>query len=216
MRSLRGKSLMSMRRIAGAAVLGAMLLGSGLFAPSAQAGYVVTLHQTGGNVVATGTGPIDLTGLFSVGSLSSSSFLTPSAGTIITGPASPATPSGTLYFGFAFTGPSNFGSGGATFANSGSGSIVGILADTFVVVPTGYVSGSILSDSATYSGKTFATLGVTPGTYEWTWGAGANQNFTLKIPTPAAIPEPASALLLGTAFAGLLLAGAVRRIRPEA
>ena len=34
---------------------------------------------------------------------------------------------------------------------------------------------------AIYSGKTFATLGVTPGTYVWTWGTGANQKFTLKI-----------------------------------
>ena len=32
----------------------------------------------------------------------------------------------------------------------------------------------------------------------------------------AAVPEPASAVLLGTALAGLLLAGAIRRIRPEA
>jgi hypothetical protein len=42
-------------------------------------------------------------------------------------------------------------------------------------------------DRATYSGATLATLGVTPGTYKWTWGTGANQNFTLqiKIPGPA-------------------------------
>ena len=49
------------------------------------------------------------------------------------------------------------------------------------MVPTGYVSGNPLSGRAIYSGKTLATLGVTPGTYVWTWGAGANQNFTLKI-----------------------------------
>ena len=49
-------------------------------------------------------------------------------------------------------------------------------------VPTGYVSGTALSDSATYSGTTLATLGVTPGTYVWTWGTGANQKFTLQIP----------------------------------
>jgi hypothetical protein len=52
-----------------------------------------------------------------------------------------------------------------------------------LTVPAGYVSGTALSDSATYSGATFATLGVTPGTYVWTWGTGANQNFTLKILT---------------------------------
>ena len=53
-----------------------------------------------------------------------------------------------------------------------------------LIVPRGYVSGTFLSNSATWSGKTFATLGVTPGTYVWTWGTGANQNFTLQIKTP--------------------------------
>jgi plastocyanin len=44
-----------------------------------------------------------------------------------------------------------------------------------------YVSGAALSDSMTFNNATLATLGVTPGTYVWTWGTRANQNFTLKI-----------------------------------
>ena len=48
----------------------------------------------------------------------------------------------------------------------------------------GYVSGTSLSGSATYSDASLATLGVTPGTYVWKWGTGANQNFTLQIKTP--------------------------------
>jgi hypothetical protein len=32
-----------------------------------------------------------------------------------------------------------------------------------------------------FNNTTVANLGVTPGTYVWTWGAGANQNFTLQI-----------------------------------
>jgi hypothetical protein len=51
-------------------------------------------------------------------------------------------------------------------------------------VPKGYVSGTALSDMAIYSGETFATLGVAPGTYVWKWGNGANQNFTLQIEPP--------------------------------
>jgi hypothetical protein len=47
-----------------AAAIGvAMLSGYGLSAPPAQAGYVVDLTQQGSNVVATGSGAIDLTGL---------------------------------------------------------------------------------------------------------------------------------------------------------
>jgi hypothetical protein len=34
---------------------------------------------------------------------------------------------------------------------------------------------------AIYSDATLATLGVTPGTYVWTWGPGPNQNFMLEI-----------------------------------
>ena len=47
-------------------------------------------------------------------------------------------------------------------------------------MPQGYVSGAALSDSMTFNNATFASLGVTPGTYVWSWGTGlANQNFTL-------------------------------------
>src|SRR3954454_8239091 len=56
-----GDSVMFMKRIMGAAALGAaLMLGSGLLASPAQAGYIVTLKQVGGNVVATGSGRIDL------------------------------------------------------------------------------------------------------------------------------------------------------------
>jgi hypothetical protein len=73
--------------------------------------------------------------------------------------------------------------------------MVGIILDiegNALTVPRGYVSGTALSGMATYTGKTFATLGVTPGTYVWTWGIGRNQNFTLQIlsanPTPTPTP----------------------------
>ena len=52
------------KHMAGATALGvAMLIGCGLCAPPAQAGYMVTLEQVGTDVVATGSGTIDLTGL---------------------------------------------------------------------------------------------------------------------------------------------------------
>src|SRR5438093_7089079 len=152
---------------------------------SAYAGYTVTLQQVEPNVVATGTGVINLTGLTLSGSFSRDPQIDPcfcqdeGSASIYTGPTSSSV---NRYFGAR--GPRSFGSGPFTSASSGSGDMVGITTTIFgdiLWVPTGYVSGTALSDMAIYSGATLAKLGVTPGTYVWTWGAGANQNFTLKI-----------------------------------
>jgi hypothetical protein len=55
----------------------------------------------------------------------------------------------------------------------------------------------------TFNNATFASLGMTPGTYEWTWGDGANQRFTLRIGA-AGVPDGGSTVsLLGFALLGL-------------
>ena len=54
------------KQIAGGAALGAALL-LGLSAPSTQASYIVTLTQVGNNVVAAGSGSLDVTDLSSSG-----------------------------------------------------------------------------------------------------------------------------------------------------
>ena len=176
---------------------------------SAQAGYVVRLQQVGPDVVATGSGAINLTGLTFEYSAGANSEMRPSPATILTGP----TTSSSVDLYTEPRGPTSFGTSGFfTLASSGSGDMVGIatgeeLHPVFLTVPRGYVSGTFLSDSATYSGKTFATLGVTPGTYVWAWGTGANQNFTLEILTtgppvvstsPATLIASFSATLNGT------------------
>ena len=72
----------------------------------------------------------------------------------------------------------------------------------FILVPSGYVSDRALSDTATYTGQaTFSSLGVTPGTYEWTWGSGPNQTFTLEIGT--AVPEPSTWAMMALGFGWL-------------
>ena len=75
-----------------------------------------------------------------------------------------------------------------------------------LIVPLGYISGSALSDSSTYDNATLASHGVTPGTYVWTWGTGANQNFTLRIGATS-VPDGGSTIgLLILALAALFLA----------
>jgi hypothetical protein len=192
-----------MTRMAGRTAIGAAML-IGLVAPSAQAGYVVDLTQEAGGVLATGGGRIDLTGLIFQGNGSDTASLLPDFGQVSTGPAFPPTISPTdVYFGI--TGPESFGSGTGAAASSGSGELVGIVATTdHLETPHGYVSDAFLSDTSTYSGATFASLGVKPGRYEWSWGSGANQNFTLVIGT---VPESSTWAMMLLGFAGLGLAG---------
>jgi hypothetical protein len=169
--------------------------------PAQAAGYVVTLQQVGPNVVATGSGALDLTGLTLFTNNTSSGEVYPSSGTILTGaPASSVSD----YLGP--TGPITFGSGGASFANSGTGGLVGIINSGVLAVPVGYVSNSLLSDTATYNSKTINSLGATPGIYEWTWGSGADQNFTLDV-----VPEPATWLAAALVAIGLVLNFFIRR-----
>ena len=188
-----------------AAALGAaMLTGYGLSAPPAQAGYVVTLTQQGSDVVATGSGPIDLSGLtFSSGSFTFAAMI-PSTAVITTGPTLVFTATDT-YTGVS--GPLNFGGGSLAEASSGGGDSVGIFGGiNELVVPLGYVSDSPLSDTATYAGQTFSSLGVTPGVYESTWGTGTNQNFTLDV-VAGAVPEPSTWAMMGLGFGLLGLLG---------
>jgi hypothetical protein len=180
-----------------------LVTASPFFLRPAQA-YTVTLEQVGSNVVANGSGAINLTGLGLFVPFAGQAEVNPSAGFIITGPASLVT--GDTYVGFLGVGPNVFGNGFSTLANSGSGDMVGLAfvgIPSILIVPSGYISGTVLSDSSTYDNATFASLGVTPGTYVWTWGPGANQNFMLII-GGAGVPDGGSTVsLLGFALFGV-------------
>ncbi len=163
--------------------------------------FTVTLTQVGPNVVATGSGAIDLTGLTSFGSTSAGPELYPAHGIIGIGVFGNTD----LYSGLS--GPASFGPGFGGFPSSTSGDSV-FLEDfgLSVEVPHGYVSGTSLSGTATYSG-TLATLHATPGIYTWIWNSGAN-SFVLNIEKPTVVPEPGSFLLMGIGLMpGLWLGG---------
>jgi hypothetical protein len=192
----------------------AIVIALGLSIGPAQAvPYVVTLQQVGSNIVATGNGAIDLTGLSFAVDGAGGSVMFPSAASILTGSPEPDT----LYRGL-ISGPTSFGTGLFDFG-TGTGDLAGIAANPVGVLPTiyvpqGYVSTSLLSDSATYNNATFSSLGVTPGTYLWTWGTGPDQNFTLQIGPVAGVPEQGSTLgLLFLALIALLGANRLRSMR---
>ena len=71
-------------RLSGVAAAGALAI-STLVGASAQAGYVVTLEEVGSNVVATGSGPLDLTGLSFFETFQAQASVEPFVGGIITG-----------------------------------------------------------------------------------------------------------------------------------
>jgi hypothetical protein len=131
--------------------MGAALLGGALGAiSSAQAGYIVTVVQEGTNVVATGSGTLDLGALTFDMTVTTTTGIIPYEALLYIGPATTTTVEG--YVGI--TGPTAFGSGSATAATSGTGEFVGIAGVAFgsgqpaaVLVPEGYVSGTSLGTS---------------------------------------------------------------------
>jgi hypothetical protein len=183
-----------------------MVLGAGLLAgvPAssiAQAAYVVAFEEVGSDVVATGSGSIDLTDLIGNGSGGARGFVAGFGALEFTGPTSFASYDGYV----AAIGPSSFGGSDGIFADLGSGSIVGIggLAQR-VFVPSGYTSGAMLFSSSTYLNQTFATLDLHPGTYVFGWGIGDHADtFTVEI----GVPEPSTWAMMLIGFAGLAFAG---------
>ena len=163
---------------------------------ASQAAVVITLQEQGNDVVATASGTLNLAALTlrNNGNFSGG-FLGPAAAVIVLGPTSNTSP----FDGYTdITVSGGFGAGGDyAFSTTFSGDYVGAFGNQ-LRVPDGYVSGAAISSTATWANTDFATLGVTPGDYVWSWGSGGNADtLTLSAATP--VPEP-STLALG-AFA---------------
>ncbi|MDF1484652.1 IPTL-CTERM sorting domain-containing protein [Ramlibacter sp. H39-3-26] len=154
-------------------------------APSIAA-YTLQFTQTGADVVATGSGSLNTTALALYNSGGGyNAMVQGNAGVVHAGPAGGTATD--LYT--SITGPFSVGPGTSVFyADSGSGDKVGVQVSYVLVVPQGYASGAPLSSTSTWNVATFASLGLTPGEYVWSWGSGATaDSFTLRIGLPQAI-----------------------------
>ena len=170
---------------------------------SAKASLTIDFIQSGGNVVATASGEINLAALTFVNTEQSTSFVDPTD-TIIT---LVATSGGDVYSNGAagFSGPASWGPGGPSFAPSSSGDPIGLIAGSFgeILVPQGYTSGESISGTATWKGETYSSLGLDAGTYTYTWGTGPTaDSFTLQVGGSATVPEPATIWLAAIGATG--------------
>jgi hypothetical protein len=161
---------------------------------------IVTATEVAGDVVFSGGGSADLTGLV----LDSTPAV--GAGSIANFPKfimADGADGASWVFGIT-SGPSDYGTGSTMFASSFSGDLFGIFSSSQIIVPSDYVSGTDLSGTMTLGGTTFASAGMTPGTYMWTWGSdGIADSFTLQIGATVPVPAPATLVLLGLGLAGL-------------
>jgi hypothetical protein len=154
-----------------------------------------TLVESGSNVVGTVSGTLNTVALTMGNNSSNTAMLCASVGAIIVGPDQYQRG----WTGFAST-TSSFGTSSFLPANTATGDTVGLsFANKALYVSPSYVSGSVLSGNATWNGNTFASLGITPGTYTMTYNGGAD-SVVLQV---GAIPEPATIAILG--LGGLLL-----------
>lgn len=193
-------------------VFAAVAIAAGLaISAPAQAAYVIdAVESSPGVVTFTGSGSFDLIGLSFVGNGGGINGMWPAEGLVAVG-AGLGHPIGDVYQGVI--GPSAFGTAslfGPVQGNTVGPFIMLVSATGRLEVPTGYVSGTPLAVSQnTYTG-TFASRGLTVGTYVWRLGQSPDADtFTLNI--GGGVPEPSTwaMLILGAGMSG----AAIRRRR---
>jgi PEP-CTERM motif len=176
------------------------LLGFAAVSSSAKAAVIIDIFQQGSDVVTTGSGTIDLTDLsVGVSGVSVGSLLRPLSGQVYLGPTSAAP----INLWAGISGPTSFGSLSNNTPSSGSGDFFGVegASGGLIALATTYVSGGQLSATDTYSSETLSSLGLTPGSYVYTWGTdGHADSLTVNI---AAVPEPSTWAMMILGFAGV-------------
>lgn len=169
-----------------------------------------TVQQVGGNVVTSTSGFAVTTALSNGGNSSWSANTWPDfsfGSLLLTGPNT----NGQVGDYTGITGSASFGAGAKINASSGSGVYVGIISsgsNSHLYLPVNYVSGSSITSSSTYLSNTISGLGLTVGTYNWSWGSGATAG-TAQL-TISNVPEPGT-YALGAIATGVLAAVARRK-----
>lgn len=141
----------------------------------APSGYTINIYESGSDVIWSGSGTLNITDLTYNGNQNVGPGFDIANGLFGIGPSNIT---GDLYSGTTLTKPNDLGpgGGGGPYTNA-TGDYFGIFSVTGVLrvaVPSGYTSGTYISQSTTYTGQTLSSLGLTQGTYTYNWGTGAN------------------------------------------
>lgn len=178
---------------------------------NARAEVVVTVTELGGDTFFSAQGTLNLTALSGPGSAvaSATAFVNPQDPSFSLGANPSVLEQIDLYSGIT-SAPLSFGSGSFRSTSLGTGDRFGFSVpvgsdEDLLIVPEGF-TGGVISSTSTFSGQDFASLGIEPGTYVWSWGSGTNaDSVTLNA---VAVPEPSSLALIMT---GSLAMGVIRR-----
>lgn len=158
---------------------------------TAYGAAIITVRQIGSDVVITGSGTMNITGMNPI--FSAAGWTSPSNGN-----TSARVGGGGVVRAFNYhTGPSSFGPASGVFANIVSGDQFGVTTfNSRFFVPDDYISGSLLFGTAIHQNTTLTDMGMNEGVYTFGWGSAANAD-TLTV--DIAIPEPSSLALLAGA-----------------
>lgn len=153
-------------------------------AAQAHAAYTIYVYNSGVDTVAEGSGTINTAGITLFGN--TGNFIPDVRASV----ARIAIGTGTSTQWQGIAGPASFGIGGGFFTSSVTGDFVGIVGvNNSIRLPNGYVSGTALANTARWNNQSLAIMGLTVGTYVWTWGAGPTlDSYTLVI--GSAPPQP--------------------------
>ena len=174
----------------------------------ARAIVIVNATEIGGNVVFAGGGTLNIDDLVTASPVGSNAAIVPSSQIALLGANPTDTSVPVNFYEGGVVSPGPFGPGGATIGDLGSGDRFGVY-QTSLVVPAGYSSGDLLNGSITFTGATFASLGITPGTYIWSWSEEETaDSFILNIGGSSTVPESGStAVSMLVALGALALLG---------
>ena len=146
--------------------------------------FNVSITQVGNDVVWSGSGSFNTDSLTSNGTQTITAGFNNTLAIWIIGSGTPPGANHDIYSGVT-TYPASMGTSASPGGSiSGTGSSFGIinnLTNRDLYVPTGYVSGTQITGSTTYTSSTIAGLGLSGGTYTWAWGSGANASSLVMV-----------------------------------